>query len=105
MKTTFRFPVMLLCIMAVLVIAGGICTGVAQAESCSAESNAAAKVVSAQKPFFETWDEDMLSCHIMVAMDGSVLLFEQQRPEGEVGYVVVKRSEDGGKTWGPEILF
>ncbi len=55
------------------------------------------------KPFFETWDKEMLFCHIMVAMDGSVLFFEQKMPEGEVGYIVVKRSEDGGKTWGPEI--
>jgi sialidase-1 len=99
MKTTFRFPVMLLCVMAVLVIAGGICTGVAQAESC------AAKVVSAQKPFFDVQKPEVFNLtgkesgflpSIMVAMDGSVIISVDDRPKGLIRAI---RSEDGGKTW------
>lgn len=52
------------------------------------------------EPFFEMRDEEVLVGTIAVAMDGSVLLFEEQR---EKGIIEVKRSEDGGKTWGPEI--
>ena len=58
---------------------------------------------SDDKPFFETWDEDMAYCSMVVAMDGTVLLFEPVRFEDKLGYTIVKRSEDGGKTWGPEI--
>ena len=58
---------------------------------------------SGDKPFFEAWDEDMLCCSMVVAMDGTVLLFEPVRFEDKPGYTIVKRSEDGGKTWGPEI--
>lgn len=56
-----------------------------------------------EKPFFETWDEEMIYCVMVVAMDGTVLLFEPVRFEDKPGYAIVKRSEDGGKTWGPEI--
>ena len=109
MTITFRFPVMLLCAMVVLVIAVGICSGVARAESCSAHANSAAKVVSAQKPFFELQEPSPLASAeksgyflpaIIVAKDGSVLLFWDER---EKGLIVVSRSEDGGKTWKPPI--
>jgi len=60
----------------------------------------AAQAQAGPKPFFETWDEDMSHCSLVVAMDGTVLLFEQQ---WDKGIVEVKRSEDGGKTWGEPI--
>ena len=52
------------------------------------------------KPFFEMWEEKIGQCSICVAMDGSVLLF---RENSEEGIVQLKRSEDGGKTWEPDI--
>ena len=55
---------------------------------------------SKSKPFFETWDEEMPSCSMVVAMDGTVLLFKENSGKG---IVELKRSEDGGKTWEPEI--
>ena len=55
---------------------------------------------STSKPFYETWDDKVGQCSMVVAMDGSVLLF---RENSEEGVVQLKRSEDGGKTWGPEI--
>lgn len=53
------------------------------------------------KPFFEVWDEDFPGpCSLGVAMDGTVLMFKDQQEPDIVG---VKRSADGGKTWGPMI--
>lgn len=48
-------------------------------------------------PFFEIWDEEIPGmCTLVVAMDGTVLLFKEQP---EKGTIEVKRSEDGGKVW------
>ena len=53
------------------------------------------------EPFFEVWDEEVpVMGHLAVATDGTVLLFTEQR---EKGAVEVKRSENGGKTWGHPI--
>jgi len=54
-----------------------------------------------EKPFCEVWDEDMVKCSLAVAMDGTVLFFEEIRDKG---CVEVKRSEDGGKAWGEPVL-
>jgi len=59
--------------------------------------------LTGDKPFFEVWDEEMGTCSMVVAMDGSVLLFDHVGAKDEVGYINVIRSEDGGKTWGEEI--
>lgn len=54
-----------------------------------------------EEPFLEIWDEEFVSaCSLGVAMDGTVLIFREQR---EKGIVDVTRSEDGGKTWGEPI--
>jgi sialidase-1 len=66
-------------------------------------ADAELKVLLGKKPFFEMWDEEMAYCSMVVAMDGTVLLFEPVRFDDKPGYTIVKRSEDGGKTWGPEI--
>ena len=59
------------------------------------------KKPAGDKPFFEIWDEEFVStCSLGVAMDGTVLIFKEQR---EKGIVDVKRSIDGGKTWGKPI--
>lgn len=51
-----------------------------------------------EEPFFQVWDEEFVcACSLGVAMDGTVLIFKEQR---EKGMVQVTRSEDGGKTWG-----
>ena len=94
MQTKRRFPGMLLCVMAAWLIATGLCDKTLAAE---------AKKLVGDKPFFEVWDEEMIFCHLDVAMDGTVLLFEPVRFEDKLGHTIVKRSEDGGKTWGPEI--
>jgi len=53
------------------------------------------------KPFCEVWDEEIVGrCSLGVAMDGSVLFFKDTQ---EPDFVWVKRSEDGGKTWGETI--
>jgi sialidase-1 len=82
---------MLPCLMAVLVGAAGSNAGAFAAEVKNSDGD---------EPVFAVWDEEILTCSIVVAMDGSVLLFEEQR---EKGVVEVKRSEDGGKTWGEPI--
>ena len=51
--------------------------------------------VAKQKPFHETWAEEVpVMGHLAVAKDGTVLIFKENR---EAGRVDVKRSEDGGK--------
>jgi lysophospholipase L1-like esterase len=51
-----------------------------------------------QKPFHQVWDEEVpVMGHLAVAVDGTVLIFKENREEGRVD---TKRSEDGGKTWG-----
>ncbi len=55
---------------------------------------------SATEPFFESQliYEGQRFVSVVVAMDGTVLAFR-----GQGGPVQVRRSEDGGKTWGPII--
>ena len=56
---------------------------------------------AADKPFFQVWDEKVpWLTSIGVAMDGSVLVFKDQRKKG---IIEVTRSEDGGKTWNEPI--
>jgi len=60
-----------------------------------------AKKPPGDKPFFEVWDEEFRwMSGLGVAMDGTVLIFKEHR---EKGIVEVKRSTDGGKTWGKPI--
>jgi len=94
MKSTSRLSLMLLCVMSAWLIATGPCGNTVAAET---------KKLTSEKPFFEVWDEEMIFCHLEVAMDGTVLLFEPVRFKDKPGHIIVKRSEDGGKTWGPEI--
>ncbi len=61
------------------------------------------KHVGEQEPFFEVWDEEVPTGQVVVATDGSVLVFKgysarTERPK----YIAVKRSGDGGKTWSEE---
>lgn len=92
MSTECRSPVMLPCLLAVLVGIAGPDDGV-----CAAQP----KDLAGAEPFFEVWDEEIKwNCGLDVAMDGSVLLFKEER---EKGIVLVKRSEDAGKTWEREI--
>lgn len=56
---------------------------------------------STLKPFLEIRDEEVRMGTIAVAMDGTLLLVKDDL---ERRVVLVKRSEDGGKTWGPEIV-
>jgi hypothetical protein len=50
-----------------------------------------------QEPLCEIWDEDVpVMGQLAVALDGSVLVFKEQRGKG---VIEVKRSEDGGETW------
>ena len=95
MKTTCRIWATLLCATMGLLVATGL-----SGKTLAVE----AEKPPGDKPFFETWDEEMIYCSMVVAMDGTVLLFEPVRFEDKVGHTTVKRSEDGGKTWGPEIL-
>ena len=91
MRTTYRISATLLCATVGLLGATGLPGNAFAVE---------AEKPPADKPFFETWDEEIPYCSMVVAMDGSVLLFEEN---SEKGIVEVKRSEDGGKTWGPVI--
>ncbi len=50
------------------------------------------------EPFFHTWEEQIpVMAHLAVSMNGTVLLFREERDKGSIE---VKRSEDGGTTWG-----
>ena len=50
-----------------------------------------------EKPFHEIWEEEVpVMGHLAVAMDGTVLVFKEERARKRVE---VKRSEDGGRTW------
>ena len=52
-------------------------------------------------PILEIWNEEIpVMCSLAVAMDGTVLLFKEQRDEKRV---IVKRSSDGGETWSAPI--
>lgn len=82
------------CIIAIMFVLAGV-----------AGSGFAAEIKdpSGQKPFYELQDNDATfedikdtGCGIVVAMDGSVLIFKGRQKEG---FIEVIRSEDGGKTW------
>lgn len=52
-------------------------------------------------PVHHVWDEDVpIMGHLAVALDGTVLVFKEDRDRGRV---TVKRSEDGGNLWGDPI--
>jgi len=53
------------------------------------------------KAFIDVRDEEVRVGTLAVALDGTVLLFKD---DGEKRLVLVKRSIDGGKTWGKEII-
>ena len=56
-----------------------------------------------QNPFFQVWDEEVPTGQVVVAMDGSVLVFKGQGSgTDESRYISIKRSVDGGKTWTKE---
>lgn len=56
-----------------------------------------------QKPFFQVWDEEVPIGQVIVAMDGSVLVFKGYNSgTDQAKYISVKRSQDGGKTWTKE---
>ena len=50
---------------------------------------------------FKLWDEEVRMGTLAVAMDGTVLLFKDDQ---EKHLMLVKRSEDGGDTWGQDIV-
>ena len=55
-----------------------------------------------QRPFYETWEEEVpVMGHLAVAMDGTVLVFKEERTRKRVE---VKRSEDGGGTWSEPVV-
>jgi len=55
-----------------------------------------------EKPFHEIWEEEVpVMGHLAVAMDGTVLVFKEERARKRVE---VKRSEDGGRTWSNPIV-
>ena len=55
------------------------------------------------EPFFQVWDEEVLTGQVAVAMDGSVLIFKNKSSKSdEEKYISLKRSADGGKTWTEE---
>ena len=53
------------------------------------------------KPRFRIRDEEVRVGTIVVAMDGTLLLFKDDRQRRRI---LVKRSRDHAKTWGPEIV-
>ena len=58
--------------------------------------------ILAEDPLCEIWDEEIpIMAHLAVAMDGTVLLFKEER---ENKRIEVKRSEDGGVTWSEPIV-
>ena len=55
-----------------------------------------------EEPFHEVWEEEVpVMGHLAVAMDGTVLVFKEERARKRVE---VKRSEDGGRTWSNPIV-
>ncbi len=55
-----------------------------------------------EKPFHEIWEEEVpVMGHLAVAMDGTVMVFKEERDRKRVE---VKRSEDGGRTWSDPIV-
>ena len=55
-----------------------------------------------EEPFHEIWEEEVpVMGHLAVAMDGTVLVFKEERVRKRVE---VKRSEDGGRTWSNPIV-
>ena len=66
-------------------------------------SNNIPENIAKQKSSFQVWDEEVLTGQVVVAMDGSVLVFKGYNSRtDEAKYISVKRSEDGGKTWTEE---
>jgi len=68
------------------------------------------KIVGANtKPFHQVWDDPSRLATINVAMDGTVLVLNQQvskkNRRTDDGKFYVKRSEDGGKTWSQNKAF
>lgn len=74
--------------------------------TCAAASAAEAKLPKSatdEKPIYENWAEEVPNGQIVVAKDGSVLIFKGYTTgPTEPNYINVKRSEDGGKTWSKE---
>ena len=101
MKTTFRLPMMALCVMAAWLIAAGLCDNTIAAE---AKNPFVGKpLFDLQKAFFDSpGPAGHWSPTITVAKDGSVLVFKDLRKKKN-GVIEVFRSEDGGKTWGPAV--
>ena len=99
MRFPRRFPVMLVC-----VVAATMAVTACQNSTLAAEPKipaGAEALWAGQEPVFEVWDEQIVGrCTLGVAMDGSVLLLKDTQ---EPDFVWVKRSEDGGKTWGERI--
>ncbi len=60
-----------------------------------------ADATSRTEPKYDVRDEEVVFGTVAVAMDGTVLLFEENR---EAGRSEVKRSEDGGATWSEPIV-
>ena len=55
-----------------------------------------------EKPFHEIWEEQVpVMGHLAVAMDGTVLVFKEERERKQVE---VKRSEDGGRSWSDPVV-
>ena len=66
-------------------------------------SNNVPEQIAKQKPFFQVWDEEVLTGQVVVAMDGTVLVFKGYNSGNDQSkYISVKRSQDGGKTWTEE---
>jgi len=87
----------LIAIMALAVVLLGLECRVGAALIPRVVNNLPAEI-SNQKPLHEVWGEDVpVMGHLAVALDGSVLVFKEHRDKK---FVEVKRSEDGGKTWG-----
>jgi len=99
MKNARKLAVVSTCAVAAWVAMAG-----QQGNALEAEAKLPAGVESlwaGQEPVFEVWHEEIVGrCTLGVAMDGSVLLFKDTQ---EPDFVWVKRSEDGGKTWGERI--
>ena len=66
-------------------------------------SNNVPEHIAKQKPFFQVWDEEVLTGQVVVAMDGTVLVLKGYNSGTDQSkYISVKRSQDGGKTWTEE---